>query len=149
MKMKYIIAPILLAGFSAQAMAADCSVTIDSTDAMRYDKNEIVVDKSCDEFTIKLTHSGKLAKNIMGHNVVITKTPDAEAVARDAISAGLDNQYLKPDDDRVIVFTDLIGGGEETSTSFATTKLNAGEDYTFFCSFPGHISLMKGTVTVK
>lgn len=149
MKMKYIIAPILLAGFSAQAMAADCSMTIDSTDAMRFDKNEIVVDKSCEEFTIKLTHSGKLAKNVMGHNVVITKTADADAVARDGISAGLENEYLKPNDDRVIIFTDLIGGGEETSTSFETSKLTAGEAYTFFCSFPGHISLMKGTVTVK
>lgn len=149
MKMKHIIAPILLVGFSAHALADDCSVTVDSTDAMRYDTNEIVVDKSCKEFTIKLTHSGKLAKNVMGHNVVITKTSDMEAVARDAISAGLDNEYLKPDDDRVIVHTDLIGGGEETSTSFETAKLKEGGEYSFFCSFPGHSTLMKGAVTLK
>lgn len=149
MKIKYILAPILLAGFASGAMASDCSVTIDSTDAMRFDTDKITVDKSCEEFTINLTHSGQLPKNVMGHNVVITKTADLTEVSRDAMSAGLENQYVKPDDDRVIVFTDLIGGGEETSTTFETAKLKAGEDYTFFCSFPGHISLMKGTVTVK
>lgn len=149
MKMKYVLAPILMAGFAAQAMADDCSVTIDGTDAMKYDKNEIVVNKSCKEFTINLTHSGKLARNVMGHNVVITKTADVSAVARDAMSAGLDNQYVKSGDDRVIVFTDIIGGGEKTSKSFSVDKLKAGEDYTFFCSFPGHVSLMKGTVSLK
>ncbi len=149
MKMKYLLAPLVLSAVAMQAAADDCSVTIDSTDAMKFDKNEIVIDKSCKEFTIDLTHSGKLAKNVMGHNVVITKTADASAVASDAISAGLDNDYVKPGDERVIAFTEIIGGGEKTSVTFSVDKLKAGEDYTFFCSFPGHISLMKGTVSVK
>ncbi len=149
MKMKYLVVPVLLAAFSAQVMAADCSVTVDSTDAMRYDKSEIAVDKFCKKFTINLKHSGKLAKNVMGHNVVIAKSSDADAVARDGIAAGLDNGYLKPGDDRVIAHTDLIGGGEQTSTTFEVAKLKEGESYTFFCSFPGHISLMKGTLAVK
>jgi len=149
MKMKHVLASVFLAGFAAQALADNCSVTIDSTDQMRYDKNEIVVDKSCKEFTINLTHSGKLAKNIMGHNVVVTKTSDVRAVANDAMSAGLDNDYVKPDDERVIAFTEIIGGGEKTSTTFSVDKLTAGEDYTFFCSFPGHVSLMTGKLSVK
>lgn len=149
MKMKYIIAPVLLAAFAAQAMADDCSVTIDSTDAMKFDRNEIVIDKSCKEYTINLTHSGQLAKNVMGHNIVITKTADSRAVASDAIAAGLDNNYIKPGDDRVIVFTDIIGGGGKTSKTFSVDKLKAGEEYTFFCSFPGHIAIMQGTVSVK
>jgi azurin len=148
MKLKYLMTPVLFTLVSMQAMADDCSVTIDSTDAMKYDKSEIVIDKSCKEFTVNLTHSGKLAKNIMGHNVVITKAADARAVASDAIGAGLENNYVKPDDKRVIAFTDIIGGGEKTSVTFSVDKLTAGEDYTFFCSFPGHISLMQGSVSV-
>ena len=148
MKLKYLMTPVLFTLVSMQAMADDCSVTIDSTDAMKYDKSEIVIDKSCKEFTVNLTHSGKLAKNIMGHNVVITKAADARAVASDAIGAGLENNYVKPDDKRVIAFTDIIGGGEKTSITFSVDKLTAGEDYTFFCSFPGHISLMQGSVSV-
>lgn len=148
MKMKYLIAMIFSAA-SIQALADDCSVTVDSNDAMKFDKDEIVIDKSCKEFTVNLTHSGKLAKNVMGHNIVITKTEDSRPVANDAIAAGLDNQYVKPDDERVIAYTDIIGGGEETSVTFKVDKLKADEDYTFFCSFPGHIALMKGTVSLK
>jgi azurin len=148
MNMKYLI-PIMFTAVTMQALADDCSVTVDGNDAMRFDKDEIFVDRSCKEFTINLTHSGKLAKNVMGHIIVITKTEDARPAANDAIAAGLDNQYVKPDDERVIAFTDIIGGGEKTSVTFKVDKLKADEDYTFFCSFPGHISLMKGTVTLK
>lgn len=149
MKIKSFLLPALFAVASVSALADDCSVTIDSNDAMQFDKKSIEVSKSCKEFTINLTHSGKLAKNVMGHNIVITKTADARAVASDAISAGLDNQYVKPGDERVIAFTDIIGGGEKTAKTFKVDKLKAGEDYTFFCSFPGHIAIMTGTVTLK
>ena len=148
MKMKYLMPTVLFTAMAMQAAADDCSVTIDSTDTMKFDKSEIVVDKSCKEFTVNLTHSGKLAKNIMGHNVVITKAADARAVASDAIGAGLDNNYVKPGDERVVAFTDIIGGGEKTSVTFSVDKLQSGEDYTFFCSFPGHISLMQGSVSL-
>jgi azurin len=149
MKKKFLILAIIPFAIAAHASADSCSVDIDSTDAMRFDKDEIVIDKSCKEFTINLTHSGKLAKNVMGHNVVITKEADVSATAADAIAAGLENHYVKPDDARVIAFTEIIGGGEKTSTSFKVDALKAGEKYTFFCSFPGHVTLMKGNVTLK
>lgn len=149
MNTKHINSLVFLAVIAGPVAAQDCKVTIDSTDAMRFDKNEIVIDKTCKEFTIDLTHSGKLAKNVMGHNVVITKEEDAKAVANDAITAGLDNQYIKPNDERVIAATDIIGGGEKTSVSFSVDKLKDGQQYAFFCSFPGHIALMKGNVTLK
>lgn len=150
MKMQYILlVSVLSTGFAVQAKANNCSITIDSTDAMKYDKNEIVIDKSCKEFSINLTHSGKLARNVMGHNVVITKADDMRAVANDGVSAGLDNQYVKAGDERVIVFTDIIGGGEQTSKTFNVSTLNKDEAYVFFCSFPGHVALMKGVVSLK
>ncbi|QJR82925.1 azurin [Alteromonas pelagimontana] len=134
---------------ATSAMAAECEVNIDSTDAMKYDKNEFVIDKSCEEFTVNLTHSGKLPKNAMGHNVVITKASNAQAVASDGMTAGLDNDYIKPDDERVIAHTEIIGGGEKTSVTFQVDKIKPEEDYMFFCSFPGHIAVMKGTVKLQ
>lgn len=148
MNMKYLM-PVMFSALAMHALADDCNVTVDSNDAMKFDKSEIIIDKSCKEFTVNLTHSGKLSKNVMGHNIVITSTDDARAVANDAIAAGLNNQYVKPEDDRVVAFTDIIGGGEKTSVTFKVDKLKADEEYTFFCSFPGHIALMKGTVSVK
>jgi len=33
--------------------------------------------------------------------------------------------------------------------TFDVSKLKADEKYSFFCSFPGHISMMKGAVVLK
>ena len=48
----------------------------------------------------------------------------------------------------MIAATPMIGGGASTSTSFAGSKLKAGGDYSFYCSFPGHSAMMKGTLVV-
>src|SRR5690606_22471660 len=119
----------LLSVMAVPAMAAQCDVTVEGNDAMQFNTKEIVVDRSCDEFTVNLVHTGKLPKAAMGHNVVITKAADKQAVATDATSAGPANDYIKPNDERVIAHTDLIGGGEKTSVSFKTDELEAGGDY--------------------
>lgn len=134
--------------FSSVAFAEQCAVTVDSTDAMQFSTKAITVDKSCDKFTVNLTHSGKLPKNAMGHNWVLSKTADVAAVAGDGIKAGLDNQYLKPNDERVLAYTDIIGGGGKTSVTFDVAKLSGDENYTFFCSFPGHSGIMRGSLTL-
>lgn len=139
----------LLSVMAVPAMAAQCDVTIEGNDAMQFNTKEIVIDKSCEDFTINLVHTGKLPKAAMGHNVVITKAADKQAVANDATSAGPANDYLKPNDDRVLVHTKLIGGGEKDSVTFKTAAFEAGGDYDFFCSFPGHWAIMSGKVVVK
>lgn len=149
---KFISTSLLATSFAmlgGTALAQDCSVDVDSTDAMKFDTNVIVVPQSCKEFTVNLTHSGKLGKNVMGHNWVLTKAADVQAVAKDGISAGLDNEYLKPKDERVIAYTEIIGGGEETSVTFPVSKIKADGEYVFFCSFPGHSTIMRGTLSLK
>jgi azurin len=71
-----------------------------------------------------------------------------QGIANDGIPAGADKDYVKPADARVIAHTKLIGGGETASVTFAVNKLKAGDDYTFFCSFPGHSGIMKGALTL-
>ena len=131
------------------AMAANCTFELEGNDAMQFNAKEIVVDKSCEEFTINLQHTGNLPAASMGHNVVITKMADEQAVANDGIAAGLANQYVKPEDERVIAFSDVVGGGDSTSVTFNVADLQEGEDYSFFCSFPGHLALMKGVLKVE
>jgi azurin len=146
---KYAIAlaGLLMAG-AQFVQAEECSFTLNSNDAMQFDQKVIVVNKTCKEFTLNLAHTGKLPKTVMGHNWVLSKTEDAKAVASDGLAAGVDNQYVKPGDERVIAFTKLIGGGESASVTFPVSKLTAGGAYTFFCSFPGHIAIMQGTLTL-
>lgn len=133
----------LLGLASTPLLAAECAVDVESTDQMTFNTQAISVSKSCKTFTVNLKHTGSLPKTAMGHNWVLSKTADMPGVATDGISAGPDASYLKAGDERVIAYTDLIGGGESTSVTFDVSKLAAGEDYSFFCSFPGHYSLMK------
>ncbi|HIY70269.1 MAG TPA: azurin, partial [Candidatus Luteimonas excrementigallinarum] len=83
----------------------------------------------------------------MGHNVVVTMADDYSAVAADGLTAGADSDYVQPDDSRVIAATEMVGGGQSTSVTFSTSALDSGSEYTFFCSFPGHSALMRGTLT--
>lgn len=133
-------------GLASVPAFAACDVTIEGNDSMQFNTKSIVVDKTCKEFTINLKHTGKLPKAAMGHNVVISKKSDESAVATDGMKAGLDNNYVKAGDERVIAHTDVVGGGESTSVTFDVSKLKAGEDYAFFCSFPGHWSIMTGKI---
>lgn len=144
-----LVAASLLTLVSGHLLAAECSVEVDSTDQMTFSTKAIEIDKSCKTFTVNLKHSGSLPKNVMGHNWVLSKTEDAQPIATDGLSAGIDKDYLKEGDARVIAHTKVIGAGEKDSVSFDVSKLEAGQGYTFFCSFPGHISMMKGAVTLK
>lgn len=131
------------------AYANECEVTVESNDAMKFNTSNVVIPATCDDFTVTLKHTGQLPKQAMGHNWVMTTKANGQAVATEGMSAGLDNNYLKPNDARVIGATDVIGGGEETTTTFSVKDLDANEEYMFFCSFPGHIGIMQGTVTVE
>ena len=105
------------------AAAATCSATVESTDAMKFTTASLVVPSSCKEFTVTLKHTGKLPKTVMGHNFVVGKASDVAA-------------------------SKVIGGGESTTVKIPVAKLKAGEQYNFICTFPGHSSIMKGTLTL-
>ena len=144
-----LVAVSLLTLASSQLMAAECKVTVDSTDQMSFNTKAIEIDKSCKTFTVELTHSGSLPKNVMGHNLVISTEADMQPIATDGLAAGIDKNYLKDGDTRVIAHTKISGAGEKDAVTFDVSKLKADEKYGFFCSFPGHISMMKGTITLK
>lgn len=112
-------------------MAADCTIEIEGNDAMQFNVKEIEVSKSCDEMTINFKHVGNLPKAAMGHNVVVSKVADAQAISTEAAAAGPTNDYLNTDDERIVAHTAMVGGGEETSTTFKPADLDDGEDYTF------------------
>ncbi|MBB3142457.1 azurin [Halomonas organivorans] len=146
-----LIATALAATLAASpAMAQDdnaCQLTIEGNDQMQFDQDAMSVPASCDEVTLTLEHTGSMEANVMGHNWVLAETDDYQAVAQAGMNAGLENDYLPKDDERVLAATEVIGGGESTSITFSTEGL-AGRDLTFFCSFPGHYSMMNGTFTV-
>ena len=114
---------------------------------MQFSKPTLAVAADCTEVKLTLKHTGKLPAAAMGHNWVLTETSAFQAVATAGMSAGLPNNYVPKDDARVLAHTKVVGGGESTSVTFPVSKLKKGGDYTFFCSFPGHWSVMKGKLT--
>ena len=136
-------------GFAAPATAKTCELTITGNDQMQYNKSELVVGADCDEVKLTLEHVGEMSVDQMGHNVVVAATGDYKAVAQAGTQAGKEQDYVPAGDDRVIAHTAMIGGGETTSVRFDTSELEAGGDYTFFCSFPGHYGIMNGKLVVE
>jgi azurin len=108
------IASCTTAFVAAPALAADCSATVESNDAMQFNVKTLSVPAACKTFSVTLKHVGKLPKTAMGHNLVLTVPGDVAAVATDGIAAGVANDYVKPQDTRVIAHSKLIGGGEST-----------------------------------
>lgn len=148
--MKKILATLALcASAGAPALAADCATTVEANDMMQFNTKSITVPKACKNFTVTLRHTGKLPKTAMGHNFVVTLATDLQAVGADGMKAGAAADFIKKDDARVIAHTKLIGGGESTTVELPVAKLRAGTDYAFFCSFPGHASVMKGTLKLQ
>ena len=132
---------------SSNALAAPvCTLDVGVTEAMAFSTKNIEVPKACKEFTINLKVAGTMPKAIMGHNLVISKTADLQPVVDEGSKAGLAGNYIKAKDARVVVATNVIGGGENTTSKFKVSKLNAKDTYMFYCSFPGHSGMMKGTV---
>ncbi|MGY0504126.1 azurin [Luteimonas sp. e5] len=128
------------------AASGECSFDLEGNDAMQFNAKNIDVPSSCAEFTINLKHVGTMPVAAMGHNVVIAKTGDINAIAADGASVQPD--HVKAGDERVIAHSSMIGGGESTSVTFEVSKIADG-GFSFFCSFPGHAPLMNGTLTVK
>ena len=150
MKLKHTLLAAALIGsgaffFAAPASAADnCKAEITGNDLMQYDKKELKFDASCATIEITLKHIGKLAKEAMGHNWVLTNSSDAMAVANDGLSAGLAANYIKAGDKRVIAHTKVLGGGESDTIKIPASALKKGGHYSYECTFPGHSALMKG-----
>jgi azurin len=57
--------------------------------------------------------------------------------------------HVKAGDARGIAPTKMIGGGESTSVTFDVAKVKDGGPFKFFCSFPGHLALMQGSLQVQ
>lgn len=130
--------------FYAGAFADDCHLQISGNDALQFDQRKLVVPAHCAEVELTLTHIGKSAAKIMGHNWILSKTSDVTAITSAGAEAGFEQNYQPVGDARIIAATKIVGGGESTTIKFSTAALSPGDDYTYFCSFPGHSSMMKG-----
>jgi len=147
MRFKYV-----LLFFISLCIFTNCSVENDvnkiiitSDDYMKFNTSKITV-KSGKLVRLTLKHIGKLDVQLMGHNFVLLKNNvDIIEFANKAAMASK-NQYIPVESDEVIVYTDMIGGGQETTIEFLPPDVGV---YNFICSFPGHYAMMKGKFIVE
>jgi azurin len=117
-----------------------------ANDQMRFNLKEIIV-KEGDLIKVNFENIGRMAKNIMGHNFILLKQyVDLAAFAAKAMTAK-ENEYIPSDEtDKIIVFTKLLGPGENTTIEFTAPAKGI---YKYICSFPGHYISMQGTLIVR
>mgnify|MGYP001358681203 FL=1 len=121
------------------------NILITSDDYMKFDTRKITVQSGT---IVKLTlkHIGQLDAQVMGHNFVLLKKKVNLIEFANKAATARDNQYIPVGSDEVIVYTDMIGGGQETTIEFLPPEPGV---YDFVCSFPGHYAMMKGKFIVE
>ena len=148
--MKNLIYSLLIfLTISSISIAGDCEIDIEGNGMMQYSTDNITIDSTCSEFKINLKNTGTLAVELAGHNIVISKSTDADYLTSIVNpSHGIKDGYL-PKDNKVIYKTKFLGPNETTTLTLDTNKFSKGEDYVFWCSFLGHWGVMNGTITIK
>ena len=121
------------------------NILITSDDYMKFDTRKITV-KSGKIVKLTLKHIGQLDVQVMGHNFVLLKKKVNLIEFANKAATARDNQYIPVGSDEVIVYTDMIGGGQETTIEFLPPEPGV---YDFVCSFPGHYAMMKGKFIVE
>lgn len=138
----------LAACATGTARAANCQLSVEANDMIQFNARALQVDSACGEVQLTLHHVGKMEAHVLGHDWVLARSADVSAIASAGIVAGFDKGYLPPGDKRILAATRIVGGGETTTITFSTANLVPGGDYSFFCSYPGHTSMMRGRFQV-
>ena len=120
----------------------DQTLTIGTKPGLKFDVEKLEVKAGS---RIKLVFNNN---DDMLHNCVITKPGAANAVGEAALKLNLNGPKMNyvPNSANVLYHTNILQ--PETSEIIYFTAPTEPGDYQFVCSFPGHSSLMQGTLKV-
>jgi azurin len=121
------------------------NVTMITSDRMKFNLRKITV-KAGQKIKLTLSHTGKLDKRVMGHNVVFLKQGVKTSAFASKAAASKDNDYIPKGTTDMIANTKMLGGGETTTIEFTAP---AAGTYDYICSFPAHYAMMKGKLIVE
>jgi azurin len=96
---------------------------------------------------IKLTFNNTHPTLPQPHNIVIGKLGTKDKMMAIAMSAMtlVDKGYI-PDSQDILAHTGLI---QPTKSETIEFTVPAAGDYPYFCTFPGHVAIMNGTLTAQ
>ena len=105
-------------------------------DTLKFDRAEL---RETNLMTIRLTFTN--ASTVNQHNWVLVKDGTKDAVVSAGATAGAENSWIAPGDDRIIAHTSLLEPGETEEITFSAPFVG---NYQFVCTFPGHAATMFG-----
>lgn len=105
-------------------------------ETMMFDKNNLYV-KAGEEITLTFINKASTMK----HNWLLVSTGKADDIGIAGAKAGEAKQFV-PDSVDVLAATKLIGKGED----IIKFKAPPPGDYPYICTFPGHYTVMRGTL---
>ncbi len=132
----------------AQAAPAGSAVEITANDTMKFNLTRFEV-KAGQEVKVTFTNTGTMAKNVMGHNLVILKKgADIKAYADAAVTAMATEYIPAALADQVLAHSKLLGPKQSEELVFKAPT-EPGE-YPYVCTFPAHyLAGMKGVMVVQ
>lgn len=122
------------------------SLLLEANDQMQFNKNELraAAEKA---ITLTLTNTGKMDKEVMGHDFVLLKQgTNIPAFGHEAINAKRTGFIPPSQESKIITHTKILGPGESDTITFT---INQKGTYDYICSFPGHYLIMKGKLIVE
>jgi azurin/glucose/arabinose dehydrogenase len=122
---------------------ADQTVTIGTVPGLKFDTKQIEVKAGSN---VKLIFNNN---DDMLHNLLIVKPQTVDKVGTAALNLGLQGEtkgYV-PNMDEVLYHTWILR--PETAEAIYFTAPTTPGNYTYVCTFPGHYTLMQGTLVVK
>ncbi|MGV8880465.1 MAG: plastocyanin/azurin family copper-binding protein [Sphingobacteriaceae bacterium] len=121
-------------------------INITGNDQMKFSANLFKV-KAGETVTLNFKNIGTQPKKFMAHNVVILNQGADENAFAEAALAAKDNDYIPASlSSEIVKHTKLLGPGESDKITFTLTDKGA---YHFFCSFPGHHTIMTGNIVAE
>lgn len=95
---------------AAASAGTACEASIEGRPGKRFSTQEIRVSRRCENFTVHLVHTGRKPWQEAGHNWVLARSADIDAVIADGQRAGPERAWVPRGDARVIAATQMLSG---------------------------------------
>ncbi|MDJ0839721.1 MAG: plastocyanin/azurin family copper-binding protein [Acidobacteriota bacterium] len=120
------------------------TIRIEADDLMRIKPTRISA-KSGSKVVLELKNTGRIQS--LQHNwVLLAADTDVTGFGNAAMNAKSTGYIPASMKDKVIAHTSLVSAGQSTTVTFTVP---AKGTYTYICSFPGHYSAGRGTLTAE
>lgn len=130
---------------STQTSSTSNTVEVVANDQMKFSASEFNV-KAGEEITLTLKNVGTMAKEAMGHNILVLKPgTNVEEFAQAAMASKATDYIPASFESSIVAHSKLLGPGESDTITFILEK---GE-FEFICSFPGHYGSMRGKIVAE